>query len=263
MQHQTLTDLTQRQLSVRLARDEADLAAVQRLRWRVFCEEMGASVESAADGRDRDRYDPLCDHLMVIAEDGAGQREVVGTYRLLRQSVARQNWGFYSAGEYDLTPLQRASVDCGELLELGRSCVLPAYRTSATIALLWRGISEYIAQHGIGLMFGCASFPGRDPERHRLALIWLHRNHLAAADQRPRVLPGENAWFPDGDLPTDFDPRRTALDLPPLVKAYLRVGATIGEGAYVDRAFNTVDVCVVMPVERISARYAARFSAAA
>lgn len=263
MQHQSLTDLTQQHLSVRLARDETDLAAVQRLRWRVLCEEMGASVESAADGRDCDRYDPLCDHLMVIAEDRAGQREVVGTYRLLRQSVARQHWGFYSAGEYDLTPLQRASVDCGELLELGRSCVLPAYRTSATIALLWRGISEYIARHAIGLMFGCASFPGRDPARHAAALAWLHRNHLAPAEQRPRVLPGENAWFPQGDLPADFDPRRMAADLPPLVKAYLRVGATIGEGAFIDRAFNTVDVCVVMPVERISTRYAARFKAAA
>lgn len=263
MLHQSVTDLTQRQLSVRLARDEADIEAVQRLRWRVFCEEMGASVESAAEGRDRDRYDPLCDHLMVIAEDITGAREVVGTYRLLRQSVARRHWGFYSTGEYDLTALKRASIDCGELLELGRSCVLPPYRTSATIALLWRGISEYISAHGIGLMFGCASFPGRDPARHELALTWLHEHHLAPIEQRPRVLPGDNAWFPKAPLPGGFDVRKAALELPPLVKAYLRVGATIGEGAYIDRAFNTVDVCVVMPVERITARYAARFSAAA
>lgn len=264
MQHFSVTQINQRELSIRLARDAADLEAVQRLRWRVFSEELGAALDSRnGDGLDQDPYDPLCDHLLVLAEAADGTGEVVGTYRLLRESVARQHGGFYSAGEYDIAALTSPDPGRGELLELGRSCVLPAYRTSGTIALLWRGISDYIAAHNVSLMFGCASFPGSDPAGHATALAYLHQHHLAPPQLRPRVLSGDSAWFPEGRLPADFNPRRVALSLPPLVKAYLRVGATIGEGAYIDRAFNTVDVCVVMPVAQIEARYAARFSAAA
>jgi len=262
MEQFSVSQITQRQLSIRLAASAEDLDTVQHLRWRVFSEEMGATCGDPVAGRDRDRYDPMCDHLMVMAEAEDGSREVVGTYRLLRESVARRHWGFYSAGEYELAALLQGQQDRGELLELGRSCVLPAYRTSGTIALLWRGISDYIAAHGIGLMFGCASFPGSDPQVHATALAYLHQHHLAPAELRPRVLAGARAWFPEGPLPEGFSPRRAALALPPLVKAYLRVGAMIGEGAYVDPEFNTVDVCVVMPVERIEERYAARFSAA-
>ena len=262
MEQFSVSQITQRQLSIRLAQSADDLDAVQRLRWRVFGEEMGADCGDPDAARDHDRYDPLCDHLMVIADAGEGMREVVGTYRLLREAVARRHWGFYSAGEYELAALMRGGAGRGELLELGRSCVLPAYRTSGTIALLWRGISEYIAAHGIGMLFGCASFPGCDPQLHATALAYLHHHHMAPAELRPKVLDGARAWFPDGPLPDGFSPRRAALALPPLVKAYLRVGAMIGEGAYIDPDFNTVDVCVVMPVERIEERYAARFSVA-
>ncbi|MEY4160337.1 MAG: hypothetical protein RLZZ136_958 [Pseudomonadota bacterium] len=253
-----------RRLTVRLAQDEADLSAVQRLRWRVFFAEMGAAaVTGAADHVDRDDYDALCDHLLVIDEDAPAEDRVVGTYRLLRESVAQRHAGFYSAGEFDIAPLygnpDRAS---GELLELGRSCVLPAYRTSATISLLWRGIADYIARHSIALMFGCASFPGTDPQVHAEALSYLYYNHLASAEQRPVVIDGKGISL--ALLAQDaFDDRRAALQLPPLVKGYLRAGAKFGDGAYVDSAFNTIDVCVVMPVALISQRYATRFSVAA
>lgn len=252
----------QRRLSIRLARDESDLLSVQRLRWKVFFEEMGAASITAAAGHiDRDAYDDLCDHLLVIDDDLAGEEAVVGTYRLLRESVALAADGFYSAGEFDLATITTgAGRPQGELLELGRSCVLPAYRTSATISLLWRGIADYISRHDIGLMFGCASFPGTDPDAHAEALSLLAHNHLAPAAQRPVVRDGVALErLPRGS----YDERRALLRLPPLVKGYLRAGARFGDGAFVDAAFNTVDVCVVMPVELISERYAARFSAAA
>ena len=138
-------------LSIRLARCEADLLAVQRLRWRVFFEEMGAAaVTGAADHIDRDAYDDLCDHLLVIDEDAEGEDAVVGTYRLLRESIAMAHGGFYSAGEFDIgSLLSGPGRPRGEILELGRSCVLAQYRTSATISLLWRGISEYISCHRV------------------------------------------------------------------------------------------------------------------
>lgn len=269
MEQTITTDGTKRRLSLRLARDEADLAAVQRLRWQVFYNEMGATAEvGAAIGLDADAFDALCDHLLVIDDDafedeaGGENGTVIGTYRLLRESVARAHCGFYSAGEFDLGVLARGLDGTGELLELGRSCVLAPYRTSATISLLWRGISEYIARYRIGLLFGCASLPGTDAQRHAAALSYLFDNHLAPPELRPRVLArkaAEWASMPAGS----YDPRRALLALPPLVKAYLRVGAMVGEGAFVDHAFNTVDVCVVMPVERITDRYAARFSVAA
>ncbi|WP_206241345.1 GNAT family N-acetyltransferase [Novosphingobium terrae] len=251
-----------RRLSVRLARDAHDLAAVQRLRWQVFFTEMGAHAahDAPTPGLDSDAYDAVCDHLLVIDEGAPEDMQVVGTYRLLRESVARGAGGFYSAGEFDLTPLIASAQPGRELLELGRSCVLPAYRTSATIQLLWRGIADYIGQHSIGALFGCASFPGIDPDAHAEALSCLAHHHLAPVECRPVVKDGVALErLPRGS----YDQRRALFLLPPLVKGYMRVGAQFGDGAYIDHAFNTVDVCVLMPVEAIAGRYATRFSVAA
>ncbi len=251
-----------RRLSLRFAQDGKDVISVQRLRWRVFYAERGADPALAPpDHLDSDGYDPLCDHLLVIDEDAPAPERVVGTYRLLRESVAQRAGGFYSAGEFDLAVLA-ASPARGELLELGRSCVLPPYRTSGTISLLWRGIADYIARYDISLMFGCASFAGTDPDAHGAALSYLHHHHLAPEDRRPRVLDGKGVAL-ERLARGQYEERRALFGLPPLVKGYLRAGAKFGDGAYVDHGFNTTDVCVVMPVELISGRYAARFSAAA
>lgn len=254
-----------RRLFVRLAANGDDLAAAQRLRAEVFLAETAGAAGRDFDCPellDCDVFDPLCDHLLVM-DASSGMERVVGTYRLLRESVARRGPGFYSAGEFDIGMLiDGPNRPKGELLELGRSCVLPAYRTSATISLLWRGISEYIARHHIGLMFGCASFAGVDLAAHAQALSYLHHNHLAEPHLRPRALSGKDVPLARIE-PGSYDERRALLSLPPLVKGYLRAGARVGDGAFVDYAFNTIDVCIVLPVEVISDRYAARFRAAA
>lgn len=250
-----------RALSVRLAGDCEDVAAAQRLRWEVFCRDMGAATAPGSDRRDADPYDSLCDHLLVedLADGGA---RVVGTYRLLRQSVAQRHGGFYSAGEYALAPLLADAAGTGELLELGRSCVAPEYRDAGTIQLLWRGIARYLDVHGISRMFGCASFPGTDPAAHDAALSYLHHNHLAPAAMRPRAL--ENRFVEMNRLPVGgYDSRQAMRMLPPLIKGYLRVGAMVGDGAVIDRQFNTVDVFLVAPVEALAERYRSRFGAAA
>lgn len=251
-------------LSIRLAEGSDDITAVQRLRWRVFHEEMGAQGASGLSTHlDADIYDPLCDHLLVIHAGPDGKQEVVGTYRLLRESVAKASFGFYSSGEFDISMLVTGPArPTGDLLELGRSCVLAPWRTSATIQLLWRGIADYIGQHGIGLMFGCASFPGTDPDAHAEALSLLAHRHLAPGPLRPLVRADRGVAL-ERLAEGSYDPRRALLALPPLVKGYLRAGACFGEGAFIDHEFNTVDVCVVMPVEGISGRYAARFASAA
>lgn len=252
------------QLDVRLATSSEEIAAAQALRYQIFYDEMGAAPTAAmtAARRDIDDYDAVCDHLLVIDHGKDGRPHVVGTYRLLRQVVADLNRGFYSAGEYDLSPLIATSAWSGQLLELGRSCVAPDYRNNTTITLLWRGIASYLQTHSIGHIFGCASLHGTDPAAHAVELSYLYHHHLAPPELRARALPEH--YVPMGVLdPTRFDARLASKSLPPLVKGYLRVGAMIGDGAFVDRQFNTTDIFVVMPVERITKRYAGRFAVGA
>jgi len=255
-------EMAGRRLAARLASSEADIVAAQRLRYDIFFRNMAAEGDRVREGRDIDPFDGLCDHLLVEDHARPGS-PVVGTYRLLRQSVAEAHDGFYSAHEFELSKvLAHAKREGVELLELGRSCVDAAYRDAGTIQLLWRGIADYLQQHRIGYMFGCGSFPGIEPAEHAEGLSLLAHDHLAPAELRARAI-GGNA-IPLAMLPIGgYDPRLALRRLPPLIKAYLRVGAELGEGAYIDRAFNTIDVFVTMPVARISARYAQRFEVAA
>ncbi|WP_340317283.1 GNAT family N-acetyltransferase [Rhizorhabdus argentea] len=254
--------LHERSLAVRLAASEADVFAAQRLRYDIFFRGMGAQGQTGSCDRDIDPYDMLCDHLLVEDRARPGS-PVVGTYRLLRQSVAEAHAGFYSAHEFDLSRvLAHARREGVELLELGRSCVDPGYRDAGTIQLLWRGIADYLQAHRIGYMFGCGSFPGTDPAEHAEGLSLLAHDHLAPAELRAQAI-GTDA-IPLATLPIGgYDGRLALRQLPPLIKAYLRVGAELGDGAYIDRAFNTIDVFVMMPVARIASRYAQRFEVAA
>jgi len=249
-------------LHVRLAEGPEDIRAAQALRHRVFYEERGAlRVADTPPGLDSDPYDGVCDHLLVV-ERAVGAERIVGTYRLLRQEVAEQHRGFYSAGEYDLAPLLTRAAEDGQLLELGRSCVAADHRNAATIALLWRGIASYLEANRIRAMFGCASFLGTDPEAHAVALSYLAHHHLAPPQLRIRALPEHHVEM-DRTPFGSYDARAAARALPALIKGYLRVGAMVGDGAFIDRQFNTVDVFVLMPVEAIAARYSERFRRAA
>ena len=243
-------------LEVRLAESTAELAAAQALRYAVFYDEMGAIPSPAmkAARRDFDQFDSVCDHLLVIDHGLAPDEAVVGTYRLLRQEVAEKHGGFYSASEYDISILLARATKDQRILELGRSCVHPAYRTNLTIQLLWRGISGYIFAHRIAYMIGCASLPGTDPERHALALSYLYHEFLAPEDIRVRALP--ERFVEMNRIPRDKLPLRQALrGLPPLVKGYLRLGAFVGDGAVVDPQFRTTDCFILLPVARLSERY--------
>ncbi len=245
-------------LEVYLARDDADVDAAQALRYRVFYEEMDAEpdAEMSARRRDFDALDGVCDHLLAVDhERGAGGAAVVGTYRLLRRSVAEPFGRFYTADEYDIAKL--AAVP-GEILELGRSCVDADYRNRATIQLLLRGIAAYVQRYHVNLMFGCASLPGVDPQELALPLAYLHHKHMAAPEVRPRAQP---ARYVDMNLMAAeaIDERAALAALPPLVKGYLRAGCSIGDGAVIDYQFHTVDVCVVLLTERVNERFRHRY----
>jgi len=241
-------------LGVRIAEEASEVDAAQALRWRVFYQEMGAHADAAtaASRRDADAYDPVADHLLVLDHDrGEGAAAVVGTYRLIRRPAADRVGRFYSASEYDLSPLLALE---GGLLELGRSCVDEGYRSRGTLQLLWQGIAAYVFQHRIALMFGCASLPGTDPDMLAEPLTYLHANHLAPPALRPRALPGLHVPMDRMD-PGAIDSRRVLTELPPLVKGYLRLGGFVGDGAVVDQQFNTTDVCVVVKTDQVTAKY--------
>ena len=240
-------------LEVRLAVSSAEIEAAQRLRYRVFYDEMGAkpTPEMEASGRDFDSHDEDWDHLLVIDPKlGNGPEGVVGTYRLQRRESPKFT-SFYSSSEYDIGPIQSFK---GNVLELGRSCVDSKFRTKMTMQALWRGIASYVFAHNIDLMFGCASLPGIDPDALALPLSYLYHNHLAPQEFRPRALP--SLFTEMNRMPADaINPKRALVALPPLVKGYLRLGGFIGDGAVIDHQFNTTDVCVIVKTDLITDKY--------
>ena len=241
-------------VSVRLAENPEEIAAAQRLRYKVFYEEYKAVADerTAATGMDVDEYDSVTDHLVVLDETlPKGPEQIVGTYRLLRREVAEQFGKFYTSGEYDIVPL----LDSGAvLLELGRSCVLPPYRTRPVLQKLWQGIAHYVAEHKIGLMFGCASLHGTDIEQLAPQLSYLYHYHLATPELRPRALSSRYIEM-NRMRKEDIDVKSVFASMPPLIKGYMRLGASIGEGAVIDHQFNTTDVCIVMPTHLVTQKY--------
>lgn len=246
-------------LELRLATTDAEVDAAQALRYRVFYGEMGArgSLETHLAERDVDRFDAFADHLIVVdLERGScPASSVVGCYRLLREGGAAAAGGFYTANEFDLAGIALP----GPKLELGRSCIDRDYRSGTVMQLLWRGIADYLEMHDIVLMFGCASLPGDDPDAVALPLAYLHHHHLAPEGLRPRALPHRHVAA-DRLAADEIDAKAAIRALPPLLKGYLRLGGMIGEGAVIDPDFNTVDVCLVLPTERVQARYQRHFA---
>ena len=244
-------------LELKIADSDAEVAAAQRLRYRVFVEEMGAetSAENHKSGRECDAFDPLFDHLILQDTTCSDMDNVVGVYRLLRGETAQQGNGFYSASEFDLSKLLTSER---RVLELGRSCIDPQHRGGIALHMMWNGLAQYVHDHAIEVLFGSASFMGRDVQAFQHALSFLHYNHLAPDDLRV-VAQTQNRLDMD-ILQSDQVDKLTALkQMPPLIKAYLRLGGFVGQGAFVDHAFNTIDVCLLMDTQRMSVKYKAKY----
>jgi L-ornithine Nalpha-acyltransferase len=249
-----------RHFILKLAESEAELISAQRLRYRVFVQELGASGPTV-DHENRleaDGFDAIYDHLLLIdrRRDAAELNHVVGVYRLLRGEVALSGPGFYSTAEYDLSPLLASGR---RLLELGRSCVDRDHRGGIAVYLLWNALAEYVLAHDIEVLFGVASYHGTDVGRIAQSLAYLNQHHLAPKEMRARV---RAPHYQRLDLvpPADLDRVAAMAQTPALIKAYLRLGGFIGDGAYIDRNFNTVDVCLMMDTAAMSARHKAAYT---
>jgi putative hemolysin len=235
----------QRKLGFSLAHSAAEVTEAQRIRYKVFAEEMGAKLPSAKLGLDIDRFDEFCDHLLV--RDHANDK-VVGTYRILPPAQAHAAGGYYSETEFDLSRLMHLR---DRMMEVGRSCVHADYRDGATITQLWSGLADYIGKNGHEYMIGCASISMGDGG-HYAASVYnkVHKLHAAPAEYRV---------FPHCRLPLESLNQNLEVIIPPLIKGYLRLGAYIaGEPAW-DPDFNCADLFILMPVSRMNSRYAKHF----
>ena len=246
-------------LSVLVTKDRKLVRAAQRLRYKVFGEEMHGTLTAKANRkkRDFDEYDSVCDHLVVIDNNIEDKKErVVGNYRMLRSSLMKPKLGYYTETEYNVDAIKQKE---GELLELGRSCVHPDYRNKVVMQLLWQGLAHYILKYDIKLMFGCASFHGVDVEEFKQNLAYLHHFHLAPEELRAKA---RDELYVDMNLiaKDEIDERRSFASLPTIIKGYLRVGAFVGDGAVIDNSCNTLDVSIVVPTENISQKYLDKFS---
>lgn len=239
---------------LRLAETPEEIVAAQRLRYKIFYEEFDIfpPEQVAAEQRDFDEYDPYADHLVVIDESITDpDRRIVGTYRLFRREALPSDMAFYSTQEFNIEPLIKNG---GKLLELGRSCVLPEYRTKYVMQKLWQGIAEYLSVHNIDLMFGCASFQERDAHNIVDQLAYLHHYHSPPEELAASARPDCTADL-DFKAKEDLNARRVFSDLPALIKGYLRLGAYIGHGAFADKSLHCIDVCIILPTEKVTQKY--------
>ena len=233
------------QYHVGIARSDSEIRAAQKLRYRVFAEEMGARLNNREAGVDADLFDPYCEHLIVRDETNG---RIAGTYRILSPSAARRVGGYYSEAEFDLTRLQHLRP---QMVEVGRSCIDPDYRSGAVIALLWSKLAEYMVTNNYQYLMGCASIAMTDGGHNAANLfVQLIENNLAPIEYRV---------FPRSPLPYDRLVTGQKADVPPLIKGYLRAGVYIcGEPSW-DPDFNTADVLVLLPMSRINPRYVKHF----
>ena len=250
---------TEDHFELRLAATPEDIRAAQHLRYRVFVQELGgdgAMVDHDAQ-LEMDAFDPVYDHLLLLdRRRGDTVRDrVVGVYRLMRSDRVAEAGRYYCEDEYDLSVLKASGR---RLLELGRSCVDAEHRGGTAMLHLWSGLARYVADHDIDILFGVASFHGTDIGALKQALSFLYHNHLAPEDVRVRAV--ADHFQPMDLLPPDqIDRKEAVVQIPALIKGYLRLGGTVGDGAFIDHAFNTTDVCLIMDTARMTAGANAKY----
>ena len=249
-----LKSVKYKNFEVRLAKNFKDIDAAQNLRYRVFYEELKAkpSIKNILYEKDFDELDPFCDHLLVIDHNkSSGRKSIVGTYRLIRRPMTQIHGKFYTEGEFDIKNILKTK---GEILELGRSCVDKNYRDKPIIKLLWKAISAYMEHYKIKILFGCASFPGINYKKYKEQLSFLYHYHLAPKSIRPRALLPNKIQLNYCEKKT-LNNYEIFKSLPPLLKGYLRLGAYVSDGAFIDKQFNTIDICIVLKSDLLKKKY--------
>jgi L-ornithine Nalpha-acyltransferase len=239
---------------LKLAETQEEVTQAQKLRHFVFFEEPAGKTVPSGE-LDKDEFDDVCEHLLVMDGSDPQNHKVVGNYRLLRKTKDKKVNKFYTEGEFDISGLKNSQHN---IVELGRSCTYPGFRDGRVIQLLWSGIGAFIAHHKIKYLFGCASFFGTDVKEHELPISYLINNHLAPAELRSSPKPEVAAKF--DVIPADQINKKEAFSkLPPLLKGYIRTGCMVGNGAVIDELCKTTDVFIIMDTEKMVKRYSEHF----
>jgi putative hemolysin len=232
---------------VQLALTPEDVQRSQRLRHQVFVQEMGAQAQVDEHGLEHDHYDTFCQHLLVIDQQN---EQLVASTRILTRAAAQAAGGFYSENEFDLAMLAQLH---GDVMEIGRTCVHPEHRNGSTIGMLWQGLADFMTQNRISFLFGSASIPMHDGGLAARSIMQELRSDFMSKDEL-RVTPKLALPEPEAALPSGKKTR-----MPPLLKAYMRLGAQIcGEPCW-DPAFGCADIFILLDVQHLQARYHRHF----
>ena len=241
--------------TIKIAESNFEIKKAQSLRYKIFFKEKNIKKKSFKFllQRDYDFYDKISDHLIIIDNNREIRDNVIGTYRLLRGNCAKLYRGFYTEQEFDISNLKK-NFSSKDILELGRSCVHPQYRSGIILKLLWQGISNYIKMYKIKILMGCASFHGTNPSKFKDEFSLLYENYRLPEDYDVKSLQSNEISFNK-----NINHSTTLNKLPPLIKGYLRAGGMVSENFYIDTEFETIDYCVIMLTEKIVSRYQNKF----
>jgi putative hemolysin len=241
--------------TIKIAESNFEIKKAQSLRYKIFFKEKKIKKKSFKFllQRDYDFYDKISDHLIIIDNNREIRDNVIGTYRLLRGNCAKLYRGFYTEQEFDISNLKK-NFSSKDILELGRSCVHPQYRSGIILKLLWQGISNYIKMYKIKILMGCASFHGTNPSKFKDEFSLLNESYRLPEDYDVKSLQSNEISFNK-----NINHSTTLNKLPPLIKGYLRAGGMVSENFYIDTEFETIDYCVIMLTEKIVSRYQNKF----
>ena len=248
--------LYENRFEVRFAETSAEIKRSQELRYKVFIDEMGghSCQRNSEPFLEKDEFDDQCRHLILIDHEKNEKKvtqKIIGVIRLILGSKAKLGLGFCSSREYDLKLLVSSGQKC---LELGRTCIDKSYRNGLALHYLWKGLGSYTKANGVSFMFGLASFPGNDVKKISMALSFINEKYLVPTEIRPKAL--KNGFIDMAIIPRDKIDKLEALrQMPSLLKGYLRLGARVGEGAFIDRELNTIDVCIVIDLNQMLDKY--------
>ena len=241
--------------TIKIAESNFEIKKAQSLRYKIFFKEKKIKKKSFKFllQKDYDFYDKISDHLIIIDNNREIRDNVIGTYRLLRGNCAKLYRGFYTEQEFDISNLKK-NFSSKDILELGRSCVHPQYRSGIILKLLWQGISNYIKMYKIKILMGCASFHGTNPSKFKDEFSLLYESYRLPEDYDVKSLQSNKISFNK-----NINHSTTLNKLPPLIKGYLRAGGMVSENFYIDTEFETIDYCVIMLTEKIVGRYQNKF----
>ncbi len=241
--------------TIKIAVSKFEIKKAQSLRYKVFFKEKNIKKQTFKSlfQRDFDFYDKISDHLIIIDNNLDIKENVIGTYRLLRGSCAKMYKGFCTEKEFDISTLKK-KFSCKNMLELGRSCVHPEYRSGIIIKLLWEGLANYIRNYKIKILIGCASFHGTNPTKYKDEFSLLYERYRLPSNYEVKSLQ-DNYIF----LIKNLDCDTILKKLPPLIKGYLKAGGMVSKDYYIDAEFETIDFCVIMLIDKIESRYKNKF----